>query len=268
MAKKKDHYYVVWQGRAPGVYATWPACEQQVKGVEGALFKRFDTEAEARAAFAASPYDYVKRRATAKPVEKAAAAEDAAATAATTTAARRGAAAAEREAAPARRGAKKAPRRAKGALLQNPPDDRHDTVLPLPPEVTADALAVDAACAGNPGRMEYRGVCLATGAEVFHFGPVYGTNNIGEFLAIVHGLALLCRQQRTATIYSDSRNALLWVRAGRCKTTLARTARTEGLFQLIERAEKWLQTHDWHHIPLLKWETRRWGEVPADFGRK
>ena len=49
----------------------------------------------------------------------------------------------------------------------------------------ASAWAVDAACSGNPGPMEYRGIDLATGAEIFHFGPVHGTNNIGEFLAIV-----------------------------------------------------------------------------------
>ena len=76
----------------------------------------------------------------------------------------------------------------------NPPDYRHDTVLPLPMEVTANAWAVDAACSGNPGPMEYQAIDLATGAQVFHFGPMHGTNNIGEFLAIVHALALLDRQ--------------------------------------------------------------------------
>ena len=130
------------------------------------------------------------------------------------------------------------------------------------------ALAVDAACSGNPGPMEYRGVDLATGQEVFHFGPVHGTNNIGEFLAIVHALALLKQQGRTMTVYSDSRNALLWVKARKCRTKLARTARTEQLFQLIERAETWLNAHNFADIPLLKWKTSQWGEVPADFGRK
>ena len=78
--------------------------------------------------------------------------------------------------------------------MQNPPDYRHDTVLPLPMEVTANAWAVDAACSGNPGPMEYQAIDLATGAQVFHFGPMHGTNNIGEFLAIVHALALLDKQ--------------------------------------------------------------------------
>lgn len=150
----------------------------------------------------------------------------------------------------------------------NPPDYRHDTVLPLPQEVSAQAWAVDAACSGNPGPMEYRCVDLATGAEVFHFGPVHGTNNIGEFLAIVHALALMERDGiKGKIIYSDSRNAMLWVKKTQCKTKLARTPRTEQLYQIIARAENWLRTHQ-INTPILKWETQKWGEVPADFGRK
>ena len=150
----------------------------------------------------------------------------------------------------------------------NPPDYRHDTVLLLPQEVSAQAWAVDAACSGNPGPMEYRCVDLATGAEVFHFGPVHGTNNIGEFLAIVHALALMERDGiKGKIIYSDSRNAMLWVKKKQCKTKLARTPRTEQLYQIIARAENWLRTHQ-INTPILKWETQNWGEVPADFGRK
>jgi len=156
---------------------------------------------------------------------------------------------------------------AKKEKLQNPPDYRHDTVLPLPMEVTADAIAVDAACSGNPGPMEYRGVYLKTGEEIFHFGPVKGTNNIGEFLAIVHALALLQQKGLEMTVYSDSKTAQCWVRQKKVKTTLKRTKETEKLFQLIERAENWLRTHS-YTVPILKWETEKWGEVPADFGRK
>ena len=150
----------------------------------------------------------------------------------------------------------------------NPPDYRHDTVLPLPLEVKADAWAVDAACSGNPGPMEYQAIDLATGYQVFHYGPVHGTNNIGEFLAIVHALALCWQQgQHDKTIYSDSYNAILWVKKRKCKTTLERTPQTEKLFEIIERAERWLQTHDYRN-PIVKWETAQWGEIPADFGRK
>lgn len=137
----------------------------------------------------------------------------------------------------------------------------------LPENFDLNCLAVDAACSGNPGPMEYRGVYLLTGQEIFRFGPVYGTNNIGEFLAIVHGLALLKQKQLNMPLYSDSRNALLWVKQKKCKTKLERNARTETLFQLIERAEKWLKENT-YITPLRKWETELWGEVPADFGRK
>ena len=150
----------------------------------------------------------------------------------------------------------------------NPPSHRQDTVLPLPLEVKAEAWAVDAACSGNPGPMEYRAIDLQTGYPVFHFGPVHGTNNIGEFLGIVHALALMQQQGiRGKVVYSDSYNAILWVRKKKCKTKLARTPQTEALFQVIERAERWLQTHD-VSTPIVKWETAKWGEIPADFGRK
>ena len=134
-------------------------------------------------------------------------------------------------------------------------------------EVSADAWAVDAACSGNPGRMEYRGIDLATGAQVFHFGPIHGTNNIGEFLAIVHALALMEREGIRKTIYSDSYNAILWVSKKKCKTTLARDEQTARLFDIITRAEFWLRTHN-IQVPIVKWETSEWGEIPADFGRK
>ena len=141
------------------------------------------------------------------------------------------------------------------------------TLDTLPPAVERYALAVDAACSGNPGPMEYRGVYLGDGKEIFHFGPVHGTNNIGEFLAIVHALAMLDKQGLKMTIYSDSRTAISWVRKKCCKTQLERTEETEQLFQLIERAEAWLKAHR-VTIPIIKWETEQWGEVPADFGRK
>ncbi|WP_455062007.1 DUF559 domain-containing protein [Prevotella fusca] len=132
----------------------------------------------------------------------------------------------------------------------------------------AGAWAVDAACSGNPGPMEYQCVDLQTGARVFHFGPVMGTNNIGEFLAIVHALALMEKQGiNDKVIYSDSYNAILWVNKKRCKTTFVRNAETEELHQIIARAEHWLQTHK-VTTPIIKWETKQWGEIPADFGRK
>ena len=152
--------------------------------------------------------------------------------------------------------------------LINPPDWRQDTVLPIPNEVKANAWAVDAACSGNPGPMEYQAIDLTTGARVFHFGPTHGTNNIGEFLAIVHALALMEQKGiKDKVIYSDSYNAILWVNKKKCKTKMERNAQTAQLYNIIERAENWLKTHA-VTVPILKWETTKWGEIPADFGTK
>ncbi len=134
-------------------------------------------------------------------------------------------------------------------------------------QIRLDSISVDAACSGNPGVMEYQGVDTRTGNRLFHQRFDLGTNNIGEFLAIVHALALLQQQGSDLPIYTDSKNAMLWVRKKACKTTLPRQAGTERLFQMIDRAEQWLHAHTWSN-PILKWETESWGEIPADFGRK
>ena len=142
-------------------------------------------------------------------------------------------------------------------------------------------IAVDAACSGNPGKMEYQGVFVALGEEqpvttTLFKSPVFenGTNNIGEFLAIVHALAWQ-KQKRTAfPVYSDSVNAQKWVREKKCRTKLQPNEKNAYLFELIERAENWLRENDgWIKensatIPVLKWKTDIWGEIPADFGRK
>ncbi len=134
-------------------------------------------------------------------------------------------------------------------------------------EVVWDSIAVDAACSGNPGVMEYQGVDTKTGYQFFHKKFPLGTNNIGEFLAIVHALAMFKQQGKDTPIYTDSRNAMKWVREKKAKTTLKRTAQTEQLWQVIERAEAWLKANTYKN-EILKWETERWGEIPADFGRK
>jgi Predicted double-stranded RNA/RNA-DNA hybrid binding protein len=139
---------------------------------------------------------------------------------------------------------------------------------PASHEIILDSLAVDAACSGNPGAMEYRGVYTATGEEIFHSSVFdQGTNNIGEFLAIVHGLALLKNQNSGIPIYTDSVNAMKWVKEKKCKTKLERTDQNVYLFELIERAENWLRNNTYTTL-VLKWETKIWGEIPADFGRK
>jgi ribonuclease HI len=130
------------------------------------------------------------------------------------------------------------------------------------------SLSVDAACSGNPGRMEYRGVDTDSGEVIFYAGPFEkATNNIGEFLAIVHALALLKKQNLDIPVYSDSMNGILWVNQKKCKTKLQAAEENKSVFDLIRRAETWLQDNTYSNL-VLKWDTKNWGEIPADFGRK
>ena len=130
------------------------------------------------------------------------------------------------------------------------------------------SLSVDASCSGNPGVMEYRGVYTDTRQEIFRIGPFQeATNNIGEFLAVVHGLAWLKQQKSSMPVYTDSVTARAWVRNKKCKTTLQVCEANRKLFELVERAEKWLRNNTYTN-PVLKWDTQQWGENPADFGKK
>ena len=130
------------------------------------------------------------------------------------------------------------------------------------------ALAVDAACSGNPGVLEFRGVVADTGTEVFRRGPfMQGTNNIGEFLALVLGLAYLKKYNLPWTLYTDSVTALAWVRQKQCKSKLEWNAQNQELFLMVRKAEQWLRENT-YTTQVLKWETSLWGEIPADFGRK
>ena len=131
-----------------------------------------------------------------------------------------------------------------------------------------NSISVDAASSGNPGVMEYRGVDTQTKALLFHKGPFQkATNNIGEFLALVHGLALLKNQESQVMLYTDSVTAMSWVRKKKCNTKLKRTKENQAVFVLIDRAEQWLQNNTFT-TKVVKWETKSWGEIPADFGRK
>ncbi|GAB4542460.1 MAG: ribonuclease H family protein [Anaerolineales bacterium] len=131
------------------------------------------------------------------------------------------------------------------------------------------SLCVDAACSGSPGKVEYRGVNTETGEEIFRAGPyAAGTNNVGEFLAIVHALTWQAKHNVHLPIYSDSENAILWVNAGKCKTNLQHSQKNALLFALIRSAENWLAENELPEGKILKWDTSAWGENPADFGRK
>ncbi|MEK0317697.1 ribonuclease H [Cohnella sp. 56] len=216
-------YYVVWEGGAPGVYDSWPACQAQVSGRKDAKYKSYASKKEAETAY--------------------------------------------------REGWKKHWGQGGGGKRAAAASKSGAAALPLTPaqaeqEIDFDSVSVDVGTRGNPGPVEYRGVDTRTGDVLFEVGPVSkGTNNLGEFLAIVHALAYLKRQGSAKTIYSDSRTALKWVKQKEVVTTLPRDASTQEIWELVDRALSWLKVNAYPN-KVLKWETERWGEVKADYGRK
>ncbi len=212
MAKSKNKFFVVWDGKEPGINKSWEECKQQTHGYAGAKYKGFETEAEAKEAMVSPCWNYIGKNAKTKKPNK--------------------------------------------QLIVK-------YGMPI-----IESLSVDAACSGNPGLMEYQGVYTRTGEVVFKQGPFKeGTNNIGEFLALVHGLALLKQKNLSIPVYTDSKTAQAWVKKKKAKTEVQRTPQNEILFELIARAEKWLAENE-YATEILKWHTEAWGEIPADFGRK
>ncbi len=137
------------------------------------------------------------------------------------------------------------------------------------PEINLNGIAVDGACDKNPGgNIEYQGVVVGTGERLFHFGPeLGGSNNIAEYLGLIHALAYLAQKGDTATpVYSDSANAISWVKKRHNRSTVKLDPNSH-LAQVLARADRWIATHNPPN-PILKWNTSLWGEIPADFGRK
>lgn len=258
-------YYVVWKGFAPGVYESWEEAELQVSGFPDASYRSFSSMEVAVEAFR----EGFDKEGLIKEVKKEM--ERLAQEGTVITFDENKSSSTPNKATTQEIGGRRLT-----SLGVRDVKVSNDMVVPGAkvsgsmgaPQWITESIAVDAACSGNPGPMEYRGVYVKTGQQLFKVGPLEGgTNNIGEFLAIVHGLALQEKQGTQLPLYSDSVNAQKWVRMGICKTTLEETEQNAPIFDMIRRAESWLRTHTFR-VPIYKWETKQWGEIPADFGRK
>jgi len=138
----------------------------------------------------------------------------------------------------------------------------------VPAQVILDSISVDVGSKGNPGIVEYKGVDTRTGEVIFQHPPIAkGTNNLGEFLAIVHALAYLKQKGSSKTVYSDSVTAMSWVRKKEVSTNLPRDASTQEIWTLVDRALAWLHNNSYSN-KIVKWDTKAWGEIKADYGRK
>lgn len=272
MAKK---YYVIWQGKKTGIFTSWDEVKKYISGYPNAKYKSFLSQEEARRAFSDPS--------SVKPTEKKKKAKyyvvwdgsnskiytdwD------ETREALKGLSMDHLKTFGSKILAEKAlvegPENYRGKDFRKTKDLSKEEIERIGQPIEL-SLAVDAACSEMTGVMEYQGVWTFDKEQVaFRKGPYQGgTNNIGEFLALVHGLALLNNHKdpkmHTMPIYSDSRIAMDWIKAKKCRTKSTKSAE---LNDLIRRAEIWLEKNNYNN-PIIKWETKVWGEIPADFGRK
>jgi len=213
MASRKQKFYVVWEGNAPGVYDSWAECQAAIGAYSGAKYKSFPTRESAEKALAEGPGAYWGT----------------------------------------------------GRFVSGLSEEELARIgKPIP-----ESLCVDAAWNMETREMEYRGVWLRDRSIAFQQGPFPGgTNNLGEFLAIVHALAYLAQRSLDHPVYSDSEVAILWVWKKQVRSKAMQKGQTsDRVNELVQRALAWLKTHTYPN-QLLKWETVAWGEIPADYGRK
>lgn len=195
---KKIKFYVVFEGREPGIYDNWIECEKQVKGYKGAKFKSYESPSLAHFAWE----DWIKKAAVSMT----------------------------------------------GSPIWN-------------------SISVDASCIGNPGIMEFRGVMTDTREVLFAKKYPVGTNNIGEFLGLVTGLVYCKTKAIDLPIYTDSMTALSWVEKRKCNTGFFTSTDAATLQTTVNNAESILAKYVFK-TQILKWDTKSWGEIPADYGRK
>jgi len=205
--KSKQKFYVVWEGRTPGLFHSWEECRKSVEGFKDAKYKSFETEQQASKAMTESYIKHIVK--TKKPAKRILTGEG-------------------------------------GAIERS--------------------ICVDAACSVQKQIMEYRGVFCKTEKILFHKGPFQGgSNNIGEFLAIVHALSYLKKNKINYPVYTDSVTAMSWVNKKQINTKIETG---ESVQILIDKALEWLHKNNITQYTILKWNTEQWGEIPADFGRK
>jgi len=188
-------YYVVFEGRKPGIYTSWQECEAQVKGYSGQKFRLFSDEATARNAL--KEYQAHCNSHNSRPTK---------------------------------------------------------------------GLCADGSCCGNPGEIEYRVIDVESGKVAANHKYQQGTNNIAEFLGLVEALKL--RKSQNQPVYSDSATAIAWVQSRKCGTKRWQTL-SDDVKTAITKAQTWLEKQPVEKLSnIKKWETDKWGEIPADFGRK
>ena len=128
---------------------------------------------------------------------------------------------------------------------------------PLPTE----GLTSDAGTHGNPGPCEYQ-VTDLKGKILEHRHLGVHTNNYAE-LAGIEAMVRIAGERGESVCWTDSTIAMGWIRSGRLGPTVREPELIKGLIHRINALQA-----EYPNVTLKKWNTREWGQIPSDFGRK
>lgn len=142
-------------------------------------------------------------------------------------------------------------------------------------------IAVDASMRGGKtgasnGVIEWRVVDLVTGHEI-HRSNIYpqGTISLAELLAIYDGLKFFMdanlHNEEFPFLYTDSKVAYEWANGRPIKSSLPVNEATGPLWSMVWSDQGWAELPEVRDVikdKLRMWNTKEWGENPADLGYK
>lgn len=124
-----------------------------------------------------------------------------------------------------------------------------------------EGICSDAGTHGNPGPCEYQ-VCDLKGKVLEHKKLGVHTNNYAE-LAGIGAMLQYAAINGITKCWTDSQIAIGWIASGRLGPTVHER---DVILRMVTEIQTILRKNP--KLELLKWHTKKWGEIPADFGRK
>lgn len=125
----------------------------------------------------------------------------------------------------------------------------------------SQGITSDCGTHGNPGPCEYQ-VTDLQGKRLKHQHLGVHTNNFAE-LAGIEAMISVALDMKETVLWTDSLISMGWIKSGKLGTSVREP---ELIFGMLNRIRT--QLHEHPELKLKKWDTRNWGQIPSDFGRK
>lgn len=128
-----------------------------------------------------------------------------------------------------------------------------------------DKIIVHSTANTKTKRMAYKGFNESTNKWIFKVKyKGYCTQNVADFMAIVHALHYCKINNIDLPIYNDNLVAIKWVKDKKVNSLLIKTKENHELFQSFENALVILKQNDFLN-PILFWKKKELGNIKNPF---